>query len=100
VINIVEIFWNARPHLDRMGVKVNSNALDPRAERMFSEVRGSVADAFPGCVTLLRIAVRSGKGEQDVRIVRRGGSTELEGDIVAIRQRIESAVERATAPQA
>jgi hypothetical protein len=98
VIDIVEIYWNARPHLDRMGVKVNSNALDPRAERMFSEVRGSVADAFPGSVTLLRIAVRSRKGEDDIRIVRRSNSAEPAGDIPAIRARIESAVERAMAP--
>jgi len=99
VTDIVEIFWNARPHLDRIGVKVNSNALDPRAERMFSEVRGSVADAFPGCVTLLRIAVRKHKGEDDIRVVCRSHA-EIDTDLVAIRQRIESAVERATAPEA
>jgi len=94
--SIVEIHWNAKPHLARLGVKVTSNALDPRAERLFDEVRGSVADAFPGCVTLVRIAVRSANPEDDIRIVRHG-SSDCESDLAEIRARIESAVERAAA---
>lgn len=94
--NIVEIHWNAKPHLSRLGVKVSSNALDPRAERLFDEVRGSVADAFPGCVTLVRIAVRKAKAEEDIRIVRHGAA-ECEGDLLEIRSRIDQAVERVTA---
>jgi hypothetical protein len=96
VANIVEIHWNAKPHLSRLGVKVSSNALDPRAERLFDAVRGSVADAFPGCVTLVRIAVRKAKAEDDIRIVRHGAG-ECEGDLLEIRTRIGQAVERVTA---
>ena len=94
--SIVEIHWNAKPHLARLGVKVSSNALDPRAERLFDEVRGSVADAFPGCVTLVRIAVRKGSAEDDIRIVRHG-SEQTDGDLIEIRTRIDRAVERVTA---
>jgi hypothetical protein len=97
--NIVEIHWNAKPHLTRLGVKVTSNALDPRAERLFDEVRASVADAFPGCVTLVRIAVRSANPEDDIRIVRHGADA-CEADLAEIRSRIESAVERAAAAAA
>ncbi len=96
---IVEIHWNAKPHLSRLGVKVGSNALDPRAERLFDEVRGSVADAFPGCVTLVRIAVRKGSTEEDIRIVRHG-SEQTDGDLIEIRTRIDRAVERVTAANA
>ena len=93
---IVEIHWNAKPHLSRLGVKVGSNALDPRAERLFDEVRGSVADAFPGCVTLVRITVRSKNPEQDIRIMR-NGAPDSESDLVEIRTRIDGAIERVTA---
>jgi hypothetical protein len=94
--DIVEIHWNAKPHLTRLGVKVTSNALDPRAERLFDEVRASVADTFPGSVTLVRIAVRSATPEDDIRVVR-NGAPDGEADLADIRSRIESAVERAAA---
>jgi hypothetical protein len=94
--NIVEIHWNAKPHLARLGVKVSSNALDPRAERLFEEVRGSVANVFPGCVTLVRIAVRTAEPADDIRIVRHG-SDQSTDDLAKVRTRIEDAVERATA---
>ena len=93
---IVEIHWNAKPHLARLGVKVGSNALDPRAERLFDEVRSSVADAFPGCVTLVRIAVRTKNPEEDIRIVR-NGAPDGEADVGEIRVRIGDAIERVTA---
>ena len=93
---IVEIHWNAKPHLTRLGVKVGSNALDPRAERLFDEVRGSVADAFPGCVTLVRITVRAKNPAADTRIVRHG-APDGDVDLASIRARITEAVERVTA---
>ena len=96
---IVEIHWNAKPHLARLGVKVGSNALDPRAERLFDEVRSSVADAFPGCVTLVRIAVRTKNPEEDIRIMR-NGTPDCEADLAEIRARIAEAIERVTAAAA
>lgn len=65
------MFWNAKPDLSRLGLKYGST-LDPRVERIFAEVRASVADAFPGCATLLRIAVRKGGKEEEIRVVRHG----------------------------
>ncbi len=92
--DIVEIHWNARPHLARLGIKVGSGPLDPRAEGLFSEIRESVVPLFPGCVTLLRIAVRRGGSESSLRINRRG--TDQEHELAAVQALVDSAVARAS----
>jgi hypothetical protein len=94
VTDIVEVFWNARPHLARAGIKVGAAALDPRAERLFSEVRTAAGEAFPGCVTLVRIVTR--KPDVDLRAVR-GGVAVGASEIAALRTRMEAAVEAALA---
>jgi hypothetical protein len=58
VTDILEIHWNARPHLAGLRIKVGGGALDPRAELLFKQVREGAAALFPGCVTLVRIATR------------------------------------------
>ena len=93
--DIVEVFWNARPYLDRLGVKVGGGELDPRADRMFREVRASMAEAFPGRVTLVRIAVRAKDRDDTVRVV--GCGTEADPNPSDLHVMIEQAVERATA---
>ena len=95
--NVVEVFWNAKPDLSRLGLKYGST-LDPRVERIFSEVRASVADAFPGCATLLRIAVRKGGKAEEVRIFRHG-SAEAE-DLQGLQTLIQQAVERGASVEA
>jgi hypothetical protein len=94
--NIVEVFWNARPHLNRMSIKVGAGPLDPRAAQLFQEVRAAAASAFPGCVTLVRIAVRR-QPETELRVVRRP-DTEDAGDLRRVRALIAEVVGRFTAP--
>jgi hypothetical protein len=95
VTDIVEVFWNARPHLARAGIKVGAAALDPRAERLFSEVRTAAGEAFPGSVTLVRIVTRK-EPDVDLRAVR--GGVALDADEVAtLRSRMDAAAEAALA---
>jgi hypothetical protein len=72
MVEIVEIFWNASSALQRLGIKFGAGALDPRAERLFESVREGARDAYPGAVPLVRIAVRRGKGGEELRVLRRG----------------------------
>jgi hypothetical protein len=94
--DIVEIHWNARPHLARLGIKVGAGPLDPRAEGLFSEIRESVVPLFPGCVTLLRIAVRRGKNADETLRINRQGA-DLEDEVAAVQALVDSAVARAAA---
>lgn len=93
--DIVEVFWNARPHLARAGIKVGAAALDPRAERLFNEVRTAAGEAFPGCVTLLRIVTRK-EPDVDLRAVRGGVAVEA-AEVDALRARMDAAAEAALA---
>jgi hypothetical protein len=47
MLDLVEVFWNARPHLQRLGIKVNANTLDPRADQLFADVRSEIGRPFP-----------------------------------------------------
>lgn len=94
---IVEVFWNARPHLARAGIKVGGGNLDPRADRLFNEVRAAAAESFPGAVTLLRIVTRK---EPDVDLrVQRGGVAVSDAEVARLRERIDAAAEAALAPE-
>lgn len=93
--DIVEVFWNARPHLARAGIKVGAAALDPRAERLFSDVRAAAGEVFPGSVTLVRIVTRK-EPAVDLRAVR-GGVALGAAEVSALRTRMDAAVEAALA---
>lgn len=95
--DIVEVFWNARPHLARAGIKVGAAALDPRAERLFSDVRAAAGEAFPGAVTLVRIVTRKDPGV-DLRVTRAGVAAP-EREVAALRPLLEAAAEAALAPE-
>jgi hypothetical protein len=71
-MEIVEVFWNARPHLSRLRMKVGAGTLDPVADRLFNDVREAAAETFPGKVTLVRIATRRGAPDVDLAILRNG----------------------------
>ena len=95
MVQIVEVFWNARPYLARAGLRVDSGLLDPRAETFFTRVRCALADAFPGCVTLTRISTRK-QITGELRVLRCGvPATSREIDWV--RRRIDAAAELALA---
>jgi hypothetical protein len=97
VTEIVEVHWNARPHLARLGLKVSGASLDPRADRLFREIREGAAILFPGCVTLVRIATRNKNPNLHLRVSRAGIEQE---DVGAIETIITQAVCRAMHPQA
>ncbi|MBQ0820613.1 hypothetical protein KBI52_10395 [Microvirga sp. HBU67558] len=69
---IVEIHWNARPYLTSLRIKVKGGSLDPRAERLFQQVREGAATLFPGCAILVRIATRDKDPNARLRISRDG----------------------------
>lgn len=86
VTDIVEIYWNARPYLTDLRVKVGSGTLDPRAERLFRQVREGAAALFPGCVTLVRIATRDKDPNPRLRISRGGVEQQDVGTMEALIQ--------------
>jgi hypothetical protein len=95
MVQIVEVFWNARPHLARAGLRIDSGLLDPRAKALFNRVRSALADAFPGCVTLTRIITRK-QITGELRVLCCGvpaNSREVE----RIRRRVDAAAELALA---
>ena len=96
--DVVEVFWNARPHLERLGLNLNPKRrdIDPRGEQLLDEVRRSLVHAFPESATLVRIAVRTGVGQADLRVVRRG--VEEPDRLDELRDLVDDAVGRA-APQ-
>ena len=92
---IVEIYWNARPHLARLGIKVKAAPLDPRVEGLFSEIRRGVAGLFPEFVTLVRITTRNGDPDAPLPIARAGAAPQA--GLEAVRGLIDQAVTRAGA---
>ena len=90
---IVEVYWNAQPHLARLGIKVKAAPLDPRVEDLFFEIRRGVAGLFPECVTLVRITTRNGDPDAPLRIARAGA--EPQAGLEAARALIDQAVTRA-----
>jgi hypothetical protein len=96
VTEIVEVHWNARPHLARLGIKVGGAPLDPRADRLFTDIRQGAASLFPGCVTLVRIATRNKNPDAQLWVSRGGIKQEDVGPIEAL---IEQAVQRTMHPQ-
>ncbi|HEY8564618.1 MAG TPA: hypothetical protein VIL65_03885 [Beijerinckiaceae bacterium] len=99
MIDVVEVFWNARPCLERAGVKPNLLTHDARSGRLFDEVRRAVMDAFPGRPTLVRIAVRKSDRDDDGLRVKGNGATGSV-DIDGLRRVIQQAVDRAVLPKA
>lgn len=70
--DIVEIYWNARPHLERLGVNLRRNEIGDRGQRLLEEVRKRLVEVFPGTPVLVRFAVHAKAPANDLRIVRRG----------------------------
>jgi hypothetical protein len=93
--DIIEIHWNARLHLARLGIKVKAAPLDPRVADLFSEIRNGAADLFPDCVTLVRISIRNGDPDAPLRIARAGADTQT--GLEAMRALVDNALARAEA---
>jgi hypothetical protein len=95
--DIVEIYWNARPHLERLGVNLRRGGIDDKGQRVLEEVRRSLAEAFPGAPVLVRITVHAAAPADDLRVLRRG--VEQSHRLPELRMTIEQAIQR-TQPEA
>ena len=91
--DIVEIHWNARPHLERLGVNLRRGGIDERGKRLLEEVRGRLAAAFPGSPVLFRISVHRGVPTDDLRVLRQG--VEQPDCLYELRTAIDHAVQHA-----
>jgi len=85
--DIVEIYWNARPHLERFGVNLRRSGIDDRGQHLLEEVRKSLVEMFPGTPVLARFAVHAKVPTDDLRVLRRG--IEQPGCIDEVRAAIE-----------
>lgn len=70
--DIVEIHWNARPHLERLGVNLRRSGIDDRGQHLLEEVRKSLVEVFPGVPVLMRFAAHPKAPASDLRVLRRG----------------------------
>jgi len=70
--DIVEIYWNARPCLEHLGVNLRRGGIDDRGQRLLDEVRKSLVEAFRGTPVLVRFAVHTKPPASDLRVLRRG----------------------------
>ena len=88
--DIVEIYWNARPHLERFGVNLRRSGIDDRGQHLLEEVRKSLVETFPGTPVLVRFAVHAKVPGKDLRVLRRG--VEQPGCIDDVHAAIEQAL--------
>jgi hypothetical protein len=91
--DIVEIYWNARPHLERLGVNLRRSGIDDRGQHLLDEVRKSLVEVFPGTPVLVRFAVHAKAPANDLRVLRRG--VEQPGCIDEVRAAINQALKQA-----
>lgn len=70
--DIVEIYWNARPHLERLGVNLRRSGIDDKGQHLLEEVRKGLVEVFPGAPVLTRFAVHAKAPASDLRVLRRG----------------------------
>jgi hypothetical protein len=70
--DIVEIYWNARPCLERAGVNLRRGGIDDKGQKLLGEVRKSLVASFPDSAVLVRFAVHTKAPTDDLRVMRRG----------------------------
>jgi hypothetical protein len=91
--DIVEIYWNARPHLERLGVNLRRSGIDERGQHLLEDVRKSLVEVFPGIPVLVRIVVHAKAPANDLRVLRRG--IEQSGCLDEVRAAINQALQQA-----
>jgi hypothetical protein len=91
--DIVEIYWNARPHLERRGVNLRRGGIDDRGQHLLEEVRKCLVEVFPGIPVLVRLVVHAKAPASDLRVLRRG--IEQPGYLDEVRAAIEHALQQA-----
>jgi hypothetical protein len=91
--DIVEIYWNARPCLERAGANLRRGGIDDKGKKLLGEVRKSLVASFPDSAVLVRFAVHAKAPTDDLRIVRRG--VEQSDCLKGVRATIEIALQHA-----
>ena len=89
--DIVEIDWNARPDLERMGVNLRRGGIDDRGRKLLEQVRRSLPQASPCSPILERITVHAKAPTDDLRVIRRG--VEQSDCLGELRMAIEHAIQ-------
>lgn len=69
--DIVEIYWNARPFLERAGANLRRGGIDDKGQKLLGEVRKSLVAFFPDSAVLVRFAVHAKVPTDDLRVMRR-----------------------------
>jgi hypothetical protein len=67
--DVGEIYWNARPHLERLGVSLKRGGTDDKGQQL---VRQSLAVAFPGTRALVRLVTHAKAHLDGLRVLRQG----------------------------
>jgi hypothetical protein len=93
ITDIVEIYWNARPHLERLGVNLRRSGIDDRGQHLLEKVRKSLVEVFPGTPVLVRFAVHAKAPVNDLRVLRQG--IEQPACVDEVRAAIEYALQQA-----
>lgn len=91
MVDIVEVFWDARPTLRTMNAKVGSATLAPEVERVLEAVRQAGRDLYPGSPVLVRITTTGRNPERPLSATRNGAAME-EAEFQALSVAIEQAV--------
>lgn len=90
--DIIEIYWNARPHLERLGVNLRRSGIDDRGQHFLEVVRKNLVQAFPGTPVLVRFAVHAKVPVNDLRVLRQG--IEQPASVDEVRTVIEHALQK------
>ncbi|MBD2750103.1 hypothetical protein IC232_25890 [Microvirga sp. BT688] len=88
---IVEIYWNARPCLERAGANLRRGGIDDKGQKLLGEVRKSLVASFPDSAVLVRFAVHAKARADDLRVMRRG--VEQSNCLDGVRATIELAIQ-------
>ncbi|MCP8938313.1 hypothetical protein NK718_07285 [Alsobacter sp. SYSU M60028] len=91
-MDIVEVFWDARPALRAINAKVGGGDLSEDVQALFAVARGAVAEALPGAVALTRIVTHPKATDEGVRVRRNGAAVPPE-EAEAVARAVHDAVD-------
>ena len=91
--NIVQIYWNAHPCLERAGANLRRGGIDDKGQKLLINVRKSLVACFRDSAVLVRFAVRAKVPPDDLRVVRR--RVEKSDCLDEVRATIELAIQHA-----
>lgn len=90
-MDIIEVFWDARPALRAMNAKVGGGDLSDDVQALFADVRAAVGAALPGAVILTRIVTHVKAPAEGLRM-KRGGAPAGDLELAEVAAAIDAAV--------